>query len=460
MDKPVRRLFLFFSLLFVALVAQLTYLQVVSAHKLKIEPTNTRSIQDEITVKRGRILSADGVVLADNVKAGTDYSRTYPQGSLTSPWLGYDSLMYGRAGIERVYNEDLSGQSGSLGVVNQVTGERQGADLTLTIDMALQQVATKALGDRKGAVIALDPRTGAVLAMVSYPRYDPNRLDEIWSTISTDENRPLLDRATMGLYPPGSVFKMLVAAAALETGKVTVDSTFEDTGTYTAGGYVVSNFDNKAYGTHTFAKAFASSINTTFAKIGVDLGANALAGYASAFGFGKVPPWPLGGADSRFPDPSKMDVAHVAQAAFGQGEVLASPLEMALIAGAIANNGKMMRPYIVQKVTSAGGTVLRTAEPSVWAQPITGATAATLRTLMVQVVKTGTGTAAALPGVQVAGKTGTAEVANAQSHAWFAAFAPANDPSVAVVVIVENGGTGGGVAAPVARKVLAAALGR
>jgi len=288
MDKPVRRLFLFFSLLFVALVAQLTYLQVVSAHKLKIEPTNTRSIQDEITVKRGRILSADGVVLADNVKAGTDYSRTYPQGSLTSPWLGYDSLMYGRAGIERVYNEDLSGQSGSLGVVNQVTGERQGADLTLTIDMALQQVATKALGDRKGAVIALDPRTGAVLAMVSYPRYDPNRLDEIWSTISTDENRPLLDRATMGLYPPGSVFKMLVAAAALETGKVTVDSTFEDTGTYTAGGYVVSNFDNKAYGTHTFAKAFASSINTTFAKIGVDLGANALAGYASAFGFGKV----------------------------------------------------------------------------------------------------------------------------------------------------------------------------
>ena len=173
-----------------------------------------------------------------------------------------------------------------------------------------------------------------------------------------------------------------------------------------------------------------------------------------------MPPWPLGGADSRFPDPGGMDVAHVAQAAFGQGEVLASPLEMALVTAAVANDGRMMKPYIVDKVTSARGTVLTTADPAVWSQPISSATAATLKDLMLRVVRSGTGTAAALGGVQVAGKTGTAEVADAESHAWFVSFASAEDPSVVVAVIVENAGTGGSVAAPIARKVMAAALER
>ncbi len=460
MDKPVRRLFLFFSLLFVALIVQLTYWQVVRASELKIEPTNTRAIQEEMQVERGKIYSADGVLLADNIKMGDNYERTYPKGTLTSPWLGYTSLMYGRAGVERVYNPDLTGQSGTLGIVNQITGTKQGADLALTIDMGVQEAAAAALGDRKGAVIVLDPKTGAVIAMVSYPRYDPNHLEDIWADISVDENRPLLNRATQGLYPPGSVFKIIVAAAALETGKVTADTVFEDSGTFKAGGYVVSNYDDKVYGEHDFAKAFASSINTTFAKVGVDLGADTLSDYAKAFGFGQAPDWPLGGADSRFPDPTGMDEAHVAQAAFGQGEVLASPLEMALVASAVANDGKMMKPYIVDKVISAKGSVLRTASPSVWAQPISSATAAGLKELMVQAVNSGTGTAAALGGVQVAGKTGTAEVSGAESHSWFVCFAPAEDPSVVVAVIVENGGTGGGVAAPIARKVMSAALGR
>jgi peptidoglycan glycosyltransferase len=460
MDKPVRRLFLFFSLLFVALVLQLTYVQVIEAPDLRIEPTNTRAIQEEMQIERGKIYSADGVLLADNIKMGEDYERTYPKGTATAPWLGYNSLMYGRAGIERVYNQDLTGQSGTLGVISEITGAKQGADLELTIDMGVQTAAINALGERKGAIVAMDPGTGAIIAMVSYPRYDPNRLEEIWPDISVSEDRPLLNRATMGLYPPGSVFKILVAAAALETGAVTVDTEFDDTGTYTAGGYEVSNYDDKVYGKHDFAKAFSSSINTTFAKVGVDLGAELLSGYAKSFGFGQVPPWPLGGADSRFPDPDGMDVAHVAQAAFGQGEVLASPLELALITSAVANGGKMMKPYIVAKVTSAKGTVLRTADPAVWSQPISAATAAQIKDLMLKVVQSGTGTAAALGGVQVAGKTGTAEVADSESHAWFVAFASAEDPSVVVAAIVENAGTGGSVAAPIARKVIAAALER
>ena len=260
-----------------------------------------------------------------------------------------------------------------------------------------------------------------------------------------------------GLYPPGSTFKIVVASAALQTGTVTPDSPFNDTGTVTMDGYVVHNFDNKAYGDHDFQKAFASSINTTFAKVGSRTwGPTRWRAMPSAFGFGKALPWKLGGAKSSFPDPSGMDMAHVAQASIGQGEVLSTPLLMGLAACAVANDGKIMKPYIVDQVLSYNGAIVEKTSPSEWLQPITAATAATMKNLMVQVVRTGTGTAAAISGVQVAGKTGTAEVAVGEPHAWFAGFAPADDPQVAVIVIVENAGTGGSVAAPIAKAVMAA----
>ena len=265
---------------------------------------------------------------------------------------------------------------------------------------------------------------------------------------------------SQGLYPPGSVFKIIVAGAALQTGTVTPQTQFTDTGTYLAGGYIVNNYGGEKYGTHTFTQAFANSINTTFAKVGVQLGASTLSTFASDFGFGKTPPWTLGGSASVFPNPASMDKAHVAQAAFGQGQVLSTPLEIALSACAVANGGTVMKPYVVDQEQDANAKVLDKTKPQSWLQPITSATAATLRDLMVQVVKNGTGTSAALSGVQVAGKTGTAEVATGQPHAWFAGFAPADSPRVVVAVIVENGGTGGSVAAPIARQVIAAALGQ
>jgi len=463
MDRPLRRLFLVFTLLFLALIVNLTYVQVWAAPKLKVNPSNTRAIQDQMRVERGAIVSADGVELAVSKQSGEYFLRQYPQGDLTSPWLGYNSLRYGRAGIERLYNEDLSGQSGLLGLTNywdQILGRpHRGADLKLTIKMAVQRAAATALGNRKGAVIALDPKTGAVLAMVSYPRYDPNKLDDLWTQLNTDSSTPLLNRASQGLYPPGSVFKMVVAGAALKEKAVTADTTFDDTGTVTAGGYVVRNYGNDIYGTHTFAQAFAKSINTTFAKVGVQLGADVLAKYADDFGFGQAPPWVLVGAKSVFPDPAAMDKAHVAQAAFGQGEVLSTPLEIAMVASAVANGGTIMKPYIVNQVLDYHQNVLSETRPQTWLQPLDAVTAATLKQFMVQVVTSGTGTSAAINGVQVAGKTGTAEVANGEPHAWFAAFAPADDPQVVVVVLVENGGTGGSVAAPVARQVILAALG-
>jgi len=463
-DRPVRRLFWLFALLFVALIGQLTYVQVWAAPSLKVHPANTRAIEDEMRVERGVILSADGEQLAANRKQGPYFLRSYPQGDLTSPWLGYNSLRYGRAGVERVYNEELSGQGGLLDVVglwDRITGQpRRGADLKLTVDMRLQRTAVQALGARKGAVVALDPRTGAVLALVSYPRYDPNRLEELWPELNQDPGTPLLNRGTQGLYPPGSVFKIITAAAALETGVVRPDSAFEDTGSERFGGYEVHNYGDKVYGEHDFTRAFASSINTTFAKVGVQTGADTLVRYAEAFGFGKDVPWRLGGAVSRFPSASVLETAGLAQVSFGQAGVLSSPLLMALAAAAVANGGRIMEPYLVQEVRDYYGNLVMQAKPEVWLTPITPRTAATLAQLMVEVVKRGTGTGAALAGVQVAGKTGTAEVAGAAPHAWFAGFAPASDPQVVVAVVVENGGSGGSVAAPIARQVLAAALRR
>ena len=464
MDKSIRRLFYVFVAMFVGLILMLTYVQVWAAPSLKINPANTRAVEEEMKIQRGLILSADNQVLADNRQQGQYYLRTYPFGDLTEPWLGYNNLTYGRAGVERVYNEELTGQAGLLGVTSswsQVLGQvKRGSDIKLTVQMKVQQAAAQALGNRKGAVVALNPKTGAILAMVSYPRYDPNTLTAQWKTLVADADRPLFNRATQGLYPPGSTFKIVVASAALQTGAVTPDSTFTDTGSINIGGYVIHNFDNKSYGQHDFTKAFASSINTTFATVGSQMGAGTLATYADAFGFGKSLPWNLGGATSTFPDPSGMDKAHTAQAAIGQGEVLSSPLMMGLAACAVANGGTIMKPYLVDQILSYNGAIVETTSPGAWLQPISAATAATMKDLMLQVVRSGTGTAAAISGVQVAGKTGTAQVATGDSHAWFAGFAPADDPQVAVVVIVENGGSGGTVAAPIAKQVIAAALGR
>jgi peptidoglycan glycosyltransferase len=462
-DRSIRKLFYFFAVLFVALILMLTYVQVWAAPGLKVNAANTRAVEEEMKIERGLILSADGEQLAKNTQQGQYYLREYPLGDLVEPWLGYNNLRYGRAGLERVYNEELTGQAGLLGVTSSwsaILGQNQrGADLKLTIQMKVQRAAAEALGDRKGAVVALDPRTGAILAMVSYPRYDPNELTAEWKNLVSDPDAPLLNRAISGLYPPGSVFKIIVGSAAIQTGTVTPDTPFNDTGSVKLGGYEINNYGDKSYGDHTFEKAFASSINTTFAKVGVQMGADTLATYADAFGFGKTFPWRLGGAKSIFPDPASMDNAQLAQASIGQGGVLSTPLLMGLAAAAVANQGTIMKPYIVDQIVSYDGAVVEKTSPGTWLKPITPATAATVKDMMVQAVRSGTGTAAAIKGVQVAGKTGTAEVAGVEPHAWFAGFAPADDPQVAVVVLVENGGSGGSVAAPIAKQVIQAALG-
>jgi peptidoglycan glycosyltransferase len=462
MDRSIRRLFVFFVLIFVGLVVQLTYVQVWAAPRLNTDAYNTRGVERQMRVERGLILGGDGSQLAANRKEGAYFLREYPEGSLMSPWLGYSSLRYGRAGVERAYNPELSGDSDLLSVRNfldLVTGRpTRGADLRLTLDPTVQRVAVEALGENVGAVVALDPRTGAVLAWAVSPRFDPNRIDEEWKQLNEDPGRPLVDRALQGRYPPGSVFKVIVAAAALEKGVVTPQTVFDDPpGGWLAGGYRVNNYDGKSYGEHTFADAFAKSVNTTFAKVGVQLGAEELNTYAHAFGFGQQLPWRLGGSGGSFPDPAGMDKANVAQASFGQSTVSVTPMQMALVAAGVANGGQIMRPYVVSEVRDYNQQVLEKTDPSVWLRPISPTTAATLRDLMVKVVQEGTGTRAAIEGVQVAGKTGTAEIGGGVAHSWFVGFAPADAPRVAVAVVVEKGTA---ASAPIARDVMAAALDR
>lgn len=464
MERATRKLFWFFALLFVLLIGNLTYVQVFAAPKLNADPSNTRAIEAQMRIERGLILTADGQEVATNTQEGEYFLRHYPAGGLHQPWLGYNSVQYGRAGVELAYNAELSGELDVLQVtslIDQIMGRPQrGADLRLTVDSRVQQAAVEALGERAGAVVALDPKTGAVLAMTSYPRFDANTLSEDWDSLVNNESRPLFNRATQGQYPPGSVFKVVVASAALQEGAVTADSSFDDTGEYVAGGYKVTNFGGETYGEHTFGDALTKSINTTFARVGVELGADTLARYASAFGMGAEVPWRLGGQTGSFPNPADMDTAHVAQVSFGQGEVVVSPLEMALVAAGIANEGTIMKPYLVSEVRDYRQTLVESAQPEVWKQAIAPSTARMLTTLMERVVDEGTGTNAAIDGVKVAGKTGTAEVDQGEPHAWFIAFAPADDPQIAVAVIVEHGGTGGSTAAPIAREVIQAALAR
>ncbi len=308
-------------------------------------------------------------------------------------------------------------------------------------------------------MVALDPRTGAILAMVSYPGYDPNKIDSQWKDIIADPDKPLINRATSGLYPPGSVFKMVVASAGLQTGTVTPETEFVDTGSVTLGGYEVNNFGDKVYGKHTFAKAFASSINTTFAKLGVDLGANTLAATPPISASASGSPGGSGGPRASSPIRPRWTRLTWPRPLSGRGPCSRLRSSWRLLLRRWLIEGKIMKPYIVDQVLSYNGALVDKTSPGVWLNPISAATAATMRDLMIEVVNSGTGTAAALKGVQVAGKTGTAEVVNNTSHAWFAGFAPAGDPKVAVVVLVENGGSGGSVAAPIARQVIAAALG-
>ena len=446
----------------VAILAALSYWQVYRSD-LGEDDQNPRLLSAFVDPMRGRILDREGNVLA---RSEADGSRVYSDASVAHV-LGYIDPRYGSQGAELAFNDVLTGEgtSGWRGAFEAEFGGRtaRGEDLQLTIDPRLQAAAARALGSRKGAVVALDPRNGDILAMVSVPTYDPGALGEDGEALLRDEDSPLLNRATQGLYPPGSTFKVVTAASAFESGVITPATRVNCPGEIVVEGFPISCRNTpQGVGTYPFRDAFTFSVNAIFGDVGARLlGWNRLEATAARFGFGTRLDFTTDTARSQLHS-SRADRTQVllATTAFGQGELLATPLQMAVVAAIVANGGVLVQPHVgLNVVDRAGGK--RSAETTTSRRVLTPEVARTLNDLMVGVIEAGQASGVAISGVRVAGKTGTAETGRAGvSHAWFIGFAGAGDAQVAVAVIVEDGGQGGSVAAPIAGQVLRAALAR
>jgi peptidoglycan glycosyltransferase len=487
MNAQIRRVAFVGLVLIGALVVGTTYWQAWAAGDLSARQDNAIKSVAQFKIKRGLIRASDGTLLAANrqrkVDGQTFYFRRYPQGDLASNIIGYSTQARSRAGLERSLNDYLTGSNGSLRTVlgtklDALAGKTiVGNSVTLTIDPELQRAAQRALAGNCGAAVALDPSTGAVLAMATSPGYDANQVERNYGQIlrrpaACSPAARLLNRATAGLYAPGSTFKLVTAAAALDTGKVTPDTDFTDPGYCTEYGKPVYNYDTDSpFGRVSFHQALQYSINSVFCEVGKRLGGITILDYGRRFGMYADPGLELPSDEQRpsglyqrgklfFPkqdfqvDPGRL--------AFGQERLGITPLQMAMVASAIANDGVLMQPYLVQLIRSPGGKVVVRHEPKEVGRVMKTSTSQALTDMMVSAVSAGTGTAAQISGVEVAGKTGTAETGVAgRNTTWFVAFAPAEDARIAVSVALENQtGTGGSTAAPIAREIMTTALSR
>jgi len=461
-NRAIRDLATFFVLLFIALGLRQAYVQVIAAPQIASRPNDPRHTL--LDAGRGRILATDGTVLA----ATTGGKRRYPLGAELAQTVGYASARYGASGIEASFDRALESPEVSGDPAAQLReiaatlrGARvamPGADVVTTIVPAVQATLFEQLSRYpRAAGVVLDPRTGAVLAIASVPSYDPNALDDEFGSLSRDPMSPLLNRALDGLYPPGSTFKIFTAAAALDSGTVEMDSRFDDPGYLTIGDFTLHDNESEATGNADLTTAFALSSNVDFAQIALKMGVDAFYDYLRRWNIGGSPDFQLPASRDSVPPKASIVPGELAQMGFGQGALLMTPMQMALLGATIADGGSEPRPFIVRQVVS-GGTPATVSAAGTLASPVSAQTAANVARMMIAVVRRGTGTPAALPNVTVAGKTGTATNPHGRSHAWFVAFAPADDPRVAVSIVVENVGYGASYAAPIAREVLRAAL--
>jgi peptidoglycan glycosyltransferase len=485
-NTPIRRLSVVIAALFTALLVAATMVQFTQAKTLNGMASNKRTLLDSYSRERGSII-VGGQAVAKSVPVQDQYRflRTYPQDELYAQMTGFYSYAVGAPyGLEHASDDLLSGDADTLfvrRVTDLITGRKTaGATLELTIDPKAQAAADKALGDNKGAVVALDPKTGAILAMVSHPSYDPNPLSshdltkasKAWQTLSNDKDKSYLNRTINGVYPPGSTFKVITAAAALENGVVS-DENSSVPGPAELDLPLTStnlpNEDGRACGPGdktTLIHALEISCNTTFGSLGLELGGEKIRAQAAKFGFGDALQIPMRVSVSSVP--ADLNAPQAAQAAIGQYDVRTTPLQMAMVAAGIANQGRVMTPYLIDSVRSPNLDIIEsTPDPVELSQATSEQTASTLTKMMVSVVDHGSGARAQIDGVEVAGKTGTAQHDPGKPpHAWFISFAPATDAKIAVAVVVEDGGVtgseigGGRVAAPIARQVMEAVLGR
>lgn len=478
MTLQIRRVATLMLVLFAVLFINLNVLQLLRADELANNPNNRRLLIREYEIQRGPIVAGDETIARSVATEGTlKYEREYPSPELYAHVTGYYSFVLARSGLEAVLNETLTGTPTEVLAQNlaELVGDRdrQGNTVELTILPSVQRAAAQALGDRVGAVVAIDPGTGAVLAQVSHPSYDPNplsgedtsRILEAWETYKSNEDRPLLNRTIRELYFPGSAFKLITAAAAIERG-IPPSTAFDDEAEYQPPvGRPVRNYQGgpcRDGSTITMLEAMVVSCNAVFARLGVQLGDDALIQQAEQFGFNRIPPFELPPVRSIVE--KEMDDAVLAQTGIGQRGVKATALQMAMVAGAIVNDGQLMRPHVVRAVRDPSGRLLQGENIAPWdegrfdAQAISPQTAGQLREMMVQVVQRGTGTSAAVPGTVVGGKTGTAQDEAAETAtAWFVGYA--EDRVAVAVVVPDAGGQGGGaVAGPIAKAVMQAVL--
>jgi penicillin-binding protein A len=484
MNQQISRLAVASLVLVVSLILGTTYWQAWAAPSLADRRDNAIKVVAQFTIKRGAIRAADRTVLARirprRVKGQTFYFRRYPARELFAHAVGYSTQARSRAGIEQSRNDFLTGANANLATLLDTTLDRlrggtiEGNDLILTLRPRAQRVALDALGGQCGAVAAIEPRTGKVLVLASSPSYDPNLVERNFARVQRGAGAcgvaPLLNRATSGLFTPGSIFKVVTAAAALDTGTYSPSSTFYDPGYCIEYGRRVNNYDTSTpFGTVSFSQALIYSINSSFCQMGKKLGPEVILDYARRFGFYQDPPVDLPSGerspsglyqDGKLLPRSQESRADPGRLAFGQERMIVTPLQMAMVAGAIANRGVVMEPYLTDRVLEPDGSLLVRMKPDELRRAVKTEVADEIAAMMEGVVSGGTGTAAQISGVRVAGKTGTAETGRAgRNTAWFIAFAPVDNPRVAIAVVLQNqSGTGGEVAAPIAKQVMEALL--
>jgi penicillin-binding protein A len=476
-NQPILRLFGLVVVMFAVLLAFTSRWTVFEASSLRDNPLNARALLDQQRIERGRILAADGEVLARSVRTPSSgpgegtFARRYPSGDEFAHAVGYSYIDLGRTGLERFRNGPLNGHAGNdlQSILDQLQGKRpRGDEVVTTLDPAGQRIANSQLAGHEGAVVALDPRTGAVRVMASSPSFDPNALRSRrnYARLARGAGgRPLVNRATQFGYAPGSAFKTVTATAAIDTGAYTPQSTVSGKNNVLISGVPLQNDDNESFGQITLTEGLAKSVNTVWAQVAERLGKRTLARYMSRFGFDRKPrlDYPSDemstsgeyrGTHVLPPTSSLVDLGRMG---IGQDKLEVTPLQMAQVAAAIANRGRLMTPHLTARVVDPDGRTVDTIKPHVQSVVMKSSTAAAVTSMMEAVVSEGTGTSAQIPGVRVAGKTGTAEtqIGAAINNVWFIAFAPADRPRIAIAVTLRGvPGQGAAFAAPIARAVM------
>lgn len=467
MNAQVTRLFVLVLVLFGLLVGFTSWWTVVDANELEENAANKRPQLESLRVRRGRIQTRSGQTIARDEASGRGaqqiFRRTYPAGELFGHPVGYSYLEEGQTGVEKAKSDLLVGDKAEfLTLLDELRGRRQeGDDLRTTLDEAAQQTAISRLSGRPGAVVAMEPRTGRVRVMASVPGYDPNAIPQQLAELNRRSSAPLVNRATQGEYPPGSTMKVVTAAAALDSGRFNPSSTVDGSTGQEISGVPLANFGGQDFGTVDLTTALTKSVNTAWANVGVTLGQERMFDYMRRFGFGEAPPLDFPASQLAVSGPrvdgelaGPEDGVDIGRVAIGQGGLLVTPLQMAMVTAAVANDGVLMQPLLAERAVDPDGRTARRFEPDRVRRAISAKAARQLQQMMSRVVQEGTGTAAALEGISVGGKSGTAEIGNA-NQAWFVAFAPLDKPEIAVAATVERtSGTGGETAAPIVKDVM------